>query len=95
VSDDPEDRDARAVIREYLAGQLGPGGLDGVGDDVDLFDAGLVSSLFAVQIIMWLERSMRVPVLAEDLDMDNVRSVSAITAFVARKRAEPVGSEPG
>ncbi|GAA3971205.1 hypothetical protein GCM10023085_61750 [Actinomadura viridis] len=62
-----------------------------VGDDEDLFATGYVNSLFAVQLVMWIERTFDVPLEGTDLDFANIRSVSAIGAFVDRKREALAG----
>ncbi|MCC7361289.1 MAG: acyl carrier protein [Anaerolineales bacterium] len=55
--------------------------------DQDVFTAGLVNSLFAVQIVMFVENEFGLTVENEDLELDNFRSINAITGFVARKQA--------
>jgi acyl carrier protein len=74
----------RADVRAYILQRL-----DGlhVEDDENLFERGYVNSLFAVQLVMWIERTFDVPMEGTDLDIANIESVSAITSFVARKQA--------
>ncbi|MGH3761091.1 acyl carrier protein [Actinophytocola sp.] len=57
-----------------------------VRDDEDLLAAGHVNSLFAVQVVMWIERTFGTPIEGADLDFANIRSLTAIEAFVDRKR---------
>lgn len=76
--------DDKVLIREFLAGHVH--GVE-VEDDEDLFATGLVNSLFAVQLVMWVERTYGLAVAGEDLAVANFRSVSAIAEFVARKKA--------
>lgn len=52
--------------------------------DVDLFATGLVSSLFALELVMHLEQSFGVTVAGPDLTLDNFRTVDAMTALVLR-----------
>jgi methoxymalonate biosynthesis acyl carrier protein len=52
--------------------------------DVDLFAAGLVSSLFALQLVVHVESTFGVTVTGPDLRLDNFRTVDAITALVLR-----------
>lgn len=56
-------------------------------DSDDFFAAGMVNSLFAMQLVLFVEKEFGVKVANEDLDLDNFRTVDAIAAFVARKRA--------
>jgi methoxymalonate biosynthesis acyl carrier protein len=57
-----------------------------INDDEDLFASGLVNSLFAVQLVLWLERNYNITVASTDLDFANFRTLSAIVSFVDRKR---------
>jgi acyl carrier protein len=55
--------------------------------DEDIFALGFVNSLFAMQLVLFVEREFGVAVENEDLDLDNFRSVNAIAALVERKTA--------
>jgi len=55
-----------------------------VAADVDLFATGLVSSLFALELVIHLEQSFGVTVAGTDLTLDNFRTVDAMTALVLR-----------
>lgn len=54
-------------------------------DDDDIFAAGFVDSMFAMQLVLFLEKEFGVAVEDADLDLDNFRSISAMDAFVGRK----------
>jgi len=54
-------------------------------DDDDLFESGLVNSLFAVQLMTFIEKTFAIDVGMEDLDMENFKSLNAAAAFVVRK----------
>jgi methoxymalonate biosynthesis acyl carrier protein len=56
-----------------------------IADDDDIFAAGFANSLFAMQLLAFVEREFGVEIGSEDLDMDNFRSVQAIAALVGRK----------
>jgi acyl carrier protein len=58
-----------------------------IGDDDDLFESGLVNSLFAVQLMNFIEKTFAVEVEADDLDIKNFNSLSSATSFVLKKRA--------
>ena len=59
-----------------------------VAPDLDLFGSGLVSSLFALQLVMHLEQEFDVEVTGPDLTLDNFRTVEAMAALVSRLRAD-------
>lgn len=56
-------------------------------DDQDMFETGYVNSMFALQLVQFVEGEFGVTVDSDDLELDNFRTVSAIAAFVERKRA--------
>jgi methoxymalonate biosynthesis acyl carrier protein len=77
--------DARDRIHAFVSGHLQSVAF---ADEDDLFGDGLVNSLFAMQLVMFLEQDFGIEVTNDDLDMDNFRSIAAMAAFVARKRIE-------
>lgn len=56
-------------------------------DGEDIFATGFVNSMFAMQLVQFVESEFGVAVESEDLEIDNFRSVDAITALVERKTA--------
>jgi methoxymalonate biosynthesis acyl carrier protein len=75
------DRDrARTFLQQMIR-------VDRLRDDDDIFALGFVNSLFAMQLIAWIEQEFALAVGDADLDINNFKSVNAITAFVGRKRA--------
>jgi len=58
-----------------------------VTDSDDLFKTALVNSMFAMQLLMFVEKNWKISVGTEDMNLDNFRSIDAITAFVTRKMA--------
>jgi len=61
-------------------------------DDEDIFSAGFVNSLFAMQLVMYVEKEFRVKVEDQDLHIDNFRTITAIAELVRRKKAATNGS---
>ncbi|WP_437282997.1 phosphopantetheine-binding protein [Sorangium sp. So ce375] len=62
-------------------------------DGDDIFALGLVSSLFAMQLVTFVEAQFELKVDSEDLDVDNFRTVAAIAALVARKKSAAAGGQ--
>lgn len=56
-------------------------------DDKDLFTEGLLNSLFAMQLVLFVEKSFNIRVENEDLGLKNFNSINAITNLVNRKVA--------
>ncbi|HLP46091.1 MAG TPA: acyl carrier protein [Candidatus Kapabacteria bacterium] len=71
------------IIRNYILENINLPSLD---DDFDIFEAGIVNSLFAIELMTFLEKSFAVKVTMEDLDMQNFKSVNAASQFVLRKK---------
>lgn len=57
-------------------------------DDDNIFRKGFVDSLFAVQLIAYLEAEFGIKVANKDLDINNFSSVNKMVSFVERKRRE-------
>lgn len=72
----------KATIREFITSAISVPNLD---DDADLFESGIVNSLFAVQLMTFIEKTFAIEVGMDDLDMANFKSVSATAGFVLRK----------
>jgi len=71
----------RARLRRFLAGVV-PGDL---GDEDDIFALGYVNSLFAMELVSFVESEFSVPIGNEDLELANFCSIDAIASLVARK----------
>ncbi len=56
-----------------------------VKDGDDIFTMGLVNSMFAMQLVEFVEKRFSVEIGPEDLEIDNFRSIDAISALVLRK----------
>jgi methoxymalonate biosynthesis acyl carrier protein len=52
----------------------------------DLFSSGLVSSMFAMELVVYLEQNFQVAIVGADLKMDNFRTVERMTGLVLRLR---------
>jgi acyl carrier protein len=56
-------------------------------DNEDIFALGLVNSLFAMQLVQFVEHEFGMTVEDEDLDVENFNTVNAISQLVERKGA--------
>ncbi|MER5704379.1 acyl carrier protein [Micromonospora sp. NPDC002296] len=54
--------------------------------DVDLFDSGGMSSLFAMELVVFLEEAFDIEIAGRDLRLDNFRTVARMTGLVRRLR---------
>ena len=58
-----------------------------VADEDDIFALGFGNSLFAMQLVAFVERQFDIEIESEDLDMSNFRSIQAISLLVGKKLA--------
>jgi len=79
-----EPNNVKAIIRDFINKAVN---IDALGDEENLFESGIINSLFAVQLTTFLERKFGIEIGPDDLDIENLKSVSATAAFVARKSA--------
>ncbi|MEU1799647.1 acyl carrier protein [Streptomyces sp. NPDC019937] len=56
-----------------------------VGPDEDYFATGLTDSLFALELVAFVEQKFDLAVDADDLSLDNFRTAARIAAFIRRK----------
>ena len=61
-----------------------------LGDGEDMFASGFVNSMFAMQLVQFVETTFGITVESDDLDIDNFRSIDAIAALVERKQGAAV-----
>ena len=78
----PDPNPVKEAIRTFIQTSIN---IDGFGNDENLFESGIVNSLFAVQLMTFIERAFDIEVGTDDLDIENFKSIDATTAFVAKK----------
>jgi len=54
-------------------------------DDEDIFALGFVNSLFAMQLVMFIEKEFGIAVEDQDLNIDNFRTINAMADLVKGK----------
>lgn len=72
----------KARISQYL-GRFFP--VQDLKDDDDLFALGFVNSMFAIQLVSFVEHEFGIEVENEDLEMVNFSSLGGLEAFVTGK----------
>ncbi len=74
-------------IREFICLHLETfNGDTSFSDSLDIFANGLVDSVFALDLILFVEREFDIMVREHDLQLSNFSSVDAIAAFIARQQ---------
>lgn len=54
----------------------------------DLFASGLVNSLFAMQMVLFIEKEYGIRVENEDLDFENFKSLNNLVSFISKKLSD-------
>ncbi|MEI5103011.1 acyl carrier protein [Streptomyces sp. PmtG] len=71
--------DLRTPVREFISAKFPQITL---ADDEDIFALGFVNSLFAMELVMFVEKTFGVRVPNEELNLDNFRTLDAMAALV-------------
>lgn len=69
-------------IRAFLSQHLRT---DSLHADADIFASGFVNSLFAMQLVLFVENEFAIKIDNEDLTIDNFRTINALAELIDRK----------
>ncbi|GLY70032.1 phosphopantetheine-binding protein [Amycolatopsis taiwanensis] len=75
-------------VRENLLGFLERRTKRSWTPEEDLFASGLVSSMFAMELVVYVESTFAISIGGEDLKLANFRTVDVMTDLVLRLRDE-------
>lgn len=81
--------DSKIKIRAFLSHFFRAAELK---EDDDIFALGFVNSLFAMQLVTWVEKEFGIQIENEDLDLENFNTIIAIANLVARKSYSAQGA---
>ncbi|MBI1873303.1 MAG: acyl carrier protein [Acidobacteria bacterium] len=73
----------RTAIRNFVARAIRT---DLLSDTDDIFARGHVTSLFAMQLVMFVEHEFGITVENDDLDIANFSTIAGLANLVTRKR---------
>jgi acyl carrier protein len=74
--------EVRLKVKLLLAKYLHESNIE---DSKDLFASGLVNSLFAMELILFIEKEFDIIITNEDLDFNNFKTIDAIVGFIESK----------
>lgn len=57
-------------------------------EDQDIFALGFMNSLFAMQLVLFVEKEFGISIGNDELELENFRTINAMTALIERKQAE-------
>ena len=84
------DREAvKAAIRSQvieLANALGTDASE-IGDDDVIPATGLLDSTAVIQLVVWYEQTYNLPLKQEEINIDNLGSINAMTDFLLARKA--------
>lgn len=69
-------------IREFIRGRYP---MAEVGDSDDIFTLGYVNSLFAMELVVFIENRFDIRIPNDELSIDNFRTIKSMTALVERQ----------
>jgi methoxymalonate biosynthesis acyl carrier protein len=53
--------------------------------DEDIFALGFVNSMFAMQLVLFVEQEFQITIENEDLEFENFRTINSIASLIERK----------
>jgi len=77
-----EEARVKETVKQFISSSIN---IPDLNDGDNLFESGIVNSLFAVQLMTFIERTFAIEVGPDDLDIENFKSLNAMTAFVLQK----------
>jgi acyl carrier protein len=72
------------LIRDFVTGRHPQAELT---DSQDIFSLGFINSLFAMELVMFIEKEFAVSIPNEELRIDNFRTIAAMSELVERRLA--------
>ncbi len=68
----------RAFLARHIAGRT-------ITDEDQIFASGFVNSMFAMQLVLFLEKNFKIAIGNEDLELKNFQSINAMAELIERK----------
>jgi acyl carrier protein len=68
----------RTFLTRHISGRT-------IADDDQIFASGFVNSMFAMQLVLFLEKNFRITIANEDLELKNFQSINAMAALIEKK----------
>ncbi len=73
---------AKGELRSFVVNSLGKPSLS---DSDDIFEVGEATSLYSMELVLFIEEKLGIPLEDEDLERDNFATVGAMTGLIERK----------
>ena len=76
--------EAGEKLRAFVVGSLGKPDLL---DDDNIFEVGEATSLYSMEVLLFIEETLGIPLDDDDLERDNFDSIGAMNRLISRKLA--------
>jgi len=80
----------KQTVKNFFSKHLN---IDELGENNNFFEMGLINSLFALQIVNFIEKEFNITITNEDLKLSNFHSINAITHFITKKSELELASQ--
>ena len=74
--------EAKIILREFLAGSFK---INDIKDDDDIFETGIVHSLFFIQLLVFIEKKFKIELDAGEFNPDKLKTINVIAGLVIQK----------
>lgn len=72
------------TTQERIMGFFNSKGINGIENDTDLFKGGYVNSLFALEVVMFLEKEFKIKIKNKDITEKNFKTVNSMAEVVEK-----------
>lgn len=76
-------KETREKVRDFVLKYVKD---EELADDENMFDLGYVNSLFAMQLVMFVEKEFHLTLSRDSIRLTNFQSIDAIIALIASQR---------
>lgn len=72
------------TTQERIMGFFNSKGINDIENDTDLFKGGYVNSLFALEVVMFLEKEFKIKIKNKDITEKNFKTVNSMAEVVEK-----------
>ena len=80
-----ETEDILRKVKQYILRSVDE---QDITEDTDLFETGIIHSLFAIQLVIFIEKTFHLELEEEDMTTENMKSIRTIAKLIEEKQEE-------
>lgn len=80
-----ETEDILRKVKQYILRSVDE---QDITEDTDLFETGIIHSLFAIQLVVFIEKAFHLELEEEDMTTENMKSIRTIAKLIEEKQEE-------